>query len=130
MRQSLQCKERKSDSAFPVTGSYTRVNGTKTTLYKSLCKLCYNAKVSSDYQALMAKYVGTSCTNCGYDKCSAALELHHTDGEDKQYTVASRWSISEKRFVEEVSKCILLCANCHRELHAMQRSTAAASNLK
>jgi len=58
--------------------------------------------------------LGGKC-KCGVDN-PLILEFHH-DNEDKESTVSNlikyRWSIIEKEF----SKCILLCANCHMELH-------------
>lgn len=62
---------------------------------------------------------GNQCGICGYSRCTRALELHHLDPNEKDFTVSPsttlyRWS----RVVEEVRKCVLLCANCHREVHA------------
>jgi len=58
------------------------------------------------------------CAICGYDECDAALEFHHTVPEDKKFYLTAR-SIehSENLVAEEINKCILLCANCHREIH-------------
>lgn len=60
------------------------------------------------------------CVNCGYDKCISALHFHHTNGDNKDNTVAKlvQDCCSIKTIADEVSKCILLCANCHAEVHA------------
>jgi predicted HNH restriction endonuclease len=63
-------------------------------------------------------YLG-SCKNCGYSKNHAALEFHHVDLSTKSFQLDLR-SLSNRRWsviVEEAKKCILLCSNCHAELH-------------
>ncbi len=60
---------------------------------------------------------GNRCEKCGYDRCVAALEFHH-DGEAKDGDLAHMIKNgSKQKALKEIEKCILLCANCHRELH-------------
>lgn len=57
------------------------------------------------------------CAICGYNKCAYALDFHH-DGDkefDISIAVAGNRSINEVK--KEMEKCIVLCSNCHRELH-------------
>ena len=61
-------------------------------------------------------YLGGKCALCGYDKCPAALDFHHPDGREKDFSISSK--TSWKAIQTELSKCDLLCANCHREVHA------------
>lgn len=64
---------------------------------------------------LAVERFGGKCTNCGYDKCAAALEFHHLeDKENNPAYVIHRWSWDRAKI--ELDKCILLCANCHREV--------------
>lgn len=66
---------------------------------------------------------GGCCSICGYNKCLDALEFHHLNKYDKKESPAyiiMRWSF--ERAKEELDKCILLCSNCHREIHAEQFS--------
>ena len=61
---------------------------------------------------------GGKCQKCGYDKCQGALEFHHLDGETKKQKpgyIIARWTW--ERAKSELEKCVLLCANCHREAH-------------
>ena len=64
---------------------------------------------------IVLQSMGGACQACNYSKCKAALEIHHVDPTTKEY------SINEiKSWVKmciELPKCILLCANCHREVH-------------
>lgn len=56
------------------------------------------------------------CDRCGYKKCAAALEWHHPNN-DKDGDPSSLLRQSLDKYLEEASKCELLCANCHREEH-------------
>ena len=61
---------------------------------------------------------GGKCELCGYNKCINALEFHHLNKEEKQYDpsyIIMRWSW--KRAYSELKKCILVCSNCHKEIH-------------
>lgn len=67
---------------------------------------------------LCIEYKGGKCQQCGYDKCDAALEFHHMDPTQKDFGIASRGHTrSFERIKIELDKCIMLCANCHREEH-------------
>ena len=61
---------------------------------------------------------GGKCSACGYDKCLYALDFHHLDPDKKDNGVCHLLRTrSFKAAAEESKKCVLLCANCHRELH-------------
>ena len=63
-------------------------------------------------------YKGGQCQICGYSKCSEALEFHHLNSGGKDFGISDRgYTRSWKRITEEIDKCVLLCANCHREVH-------------
>jgi 5-methylcytosine-specific restriction endonuclease McrA len=64
-------------------------------------------------------YKGGHCQVCGYDRCVEALELHHLDPSKKDFGISSKgYTRSWEKVKEEADKCVLLCANCHREVHA------------
>lgn len=62
-------------------------------------------------------YKGGKCINCTYDKCVDALEFHHTNPTEKDFAFTKGYSTSWDKMKKELDKCILLCANCHREEH-------------
>jgi hypothetical protein len=59
----------------------------------------------------------TKCAKCGYNRCIEALEFHHKDSNDKVRSISRmmRNNWGRKRILTEIKKCIILCANCHRE---------------
>lgn len=63
------------------------------------------------------EYKGGCCQKCGYNKCNAALEFHHLDPNEKDFGIGSYTVLSWDKIKEELDKCILVCANCHREIH-------------
>lgn len=63
------------------------------------------------------KILGGKCKNCGYNKCFAALEFHHNKGNKEGNIQSYIHKESRQKLLKEVKKCILLCANCHRETH-------------
>lgn len=63
---------------------------------------------------------GGKCNICGYFKCLDALELHHLDPHTKDFPIGKVLANpnSWDKIVNELRKCVLLCSNCHREVHA------------
>lgn len=63
--------------------------------------------------------MGGACCICGYNKCTSALVLHHLDPAKKEFSLGAiranpkNWDL----IVKELKKCILLCHNCHSEIH-------------
>jgi len=53
---------------------------------------------------------------CGYDRCITAFDFHHVDAREKDFTISDRMT-SWKVIRSELDRCVLLCANCHREVH-------------
>lgn len=64
--------------------------------------------------------MGGKCQICGYSKCNDALEFHHVDRTLKEFSFnqASKNNFKISKVMGELKKCILLCATCHREVHA------------
>jgi len=63
-------------------------------------------------------YKGGSCEICGYNRCLEALEFHHRDPSKKDFSISEKgYTRSWKKVRDEIDKCLLVCANCHREIH-------------
>lgn len=69
---------------------------------------------------LMAReYKGGKCMICNYDRCLEALDFHHLDPSKKGFGLSEKGiTRSWEKIRVEIDKCILICANCHREIHA------------
>lgn len=65
------------------------------------------------------EYLGGKCEICGYCKCDSAFDFHHRDPSLKDKNIANIvHDNSWDKVTKELDKCMLLCANCHRELHS------------
>ena len=93
-------------------------------IYRRLkCRACFNnAKklLRGKYQKLLADYKEKhGCFKCG-TKDHRILEFHHT--ADKGFTIgyASHNHLGIEQVKNELKKCKVICANCHRILHYKQ----------
>jgi len=68
------------------------------------------------YKKKLIEIKGGKCQICGYSNCVAALEFHHID-EVKRAKISYIYNRGWDRILKEVEKTILVCANCHREIH-------------
>jgi hypothetical protein len=85
------------------------------------CKSCTNRQSIERQQALKkqaVEYKGRCCSSCGYDRYIGSLEFHHVDPEGKDFTLAHAKNTNFEKIKAELDKCVVLCANCHREEHA------------
>ena len=112
MKKCSNCKEEKELEEFHLKKSEKR--------FQSICKKCFSQyciKRWKERKKEAVSYKGGCCTRCGYNKSLAALEFHHLDPEEKEFTWNKMRLVSEDKLKKELDKCILLCANCHREEH-------------
>lgn len=66
------------------------------------------------------EYKGGSCVKCGYNKCNSALEFHHSEPNEKDFSIGKKgYCTSWEKVKKELDKCILVCSNCHREIHEL-----------
>lgn len=62
---------------------------------------------------------GGKCCRCGYNICYRSLDFHHIDPSTKEYNISDLVKCAKTLdlLVKEIQKCIILCRNCHGELH-------------
>lgn len=88
------------------------------------CQECVRERgkrVIREYLAWVGQIkVERGCINCGYDVHPAALSFHHLDPEQKKFTIGKGYH-PKKDVLTEIAKCIVLCENCHRVLHAEEK---------
>jgi len=63
------------------------------------------------------------CIDCGYRENSVALEFDHRDPSMKRKAISAMFSYSREHLLEELDKCDVRCANCHRiKTHRLKQS--------
>ena len=109
-----RCKTKKLKIEF-----YNRRNGKGNSVY---CKRCSNDQTVERQKDLKQKcidYKGGKCVCCGYNKCNNVLEFHHLDPVKKEFSIShAKLTSFDENIKKELHKCALVCANCHREIHA------------
>ena len=79
----------------------------------------YNKKknILQEYKA------SVGCKKCGENR-GYCLDFHHIDPSIKDDTIARMVSNKSKLedIIKETEKCIVLCANCHREFHYLEHN--------
>lgn len=74
---------------------------------------------------------GGKCGICGYSKCPDVFEFHHLDpaGKDFHWGQINGWIRGWSHIVLELKKCVMLCANCHREVHSKRSPTEIPNDI-
>lgn len=93
------------------------------------------SKATSDFRRRrkenLIQVCGGKCLLCGYNKSNSALEFHHIDKTQKLYSIAANGTCHDlEKDLSEIQKCILVCANCHREIHDGEYSIQELENKK
>ena len=83
-----------------------------------LCNSCYTKQRRERLKNKATEYLGGKCVICGYDKTKDCLAFHHLDSSKKEFTIARNFNRSWESLKKELDKCVLLCLNCHGEVHA------------
>ena len=95
-------------------------NKKENRLYR-YCKQCskqYDKNKIAKFKQLCLEYLGSKCNSCGYDKCQASLDFHHENPNIKKFNINQKKQMKLTDVIKkELDKCIILCSNCHRELH-------------
>lgn len=93
---------------------------------RSECKYCHSNYMKKQYQykknIFEQQKAQQTCVKCGESR-GYVLDFHHLDPSKKEETVARMTSnkYNVEDIQKEVDKCIVLCANCHREFHHFEK---------
>lgn len=133
MQEKIKCTKCLQEKDFSEFSSHRASGGIYKRRYT--CRECYNQYFKNylnndKHRALVSKKqnerrqeiaklkTSKGCCICGYSKCSEALEFHHLDRESKTDRI-SRLIVSKSSMLsDELEKCVILCANCHREVES------------
>ena len=96
------------------TFEYKRSKGHR----KNFCSTCEQAKRREKMKQACVDYKGGACKVCGYNRCISALSFHHLNPSEKDFNIsANNGCKSWDKMKKELDKCVLLCSNCHSEVH-------------
>ncbi len=131
MKICNKCKEIKDISCFNKNKS--RKDGLQThcsDCNKKILKTHYitnkdkylkkNSQARLDKKAYIDKLkLNLSCIKCG-EKETCCLDFHHLESNKKEFAISKApfANISIARILKEIKKCICVCSNCHRKIHA------------
>ena len=91
---------------------------------RTVCKECVKEKERNKYNKRMEElnnYKKTlKCKKCGNDKYYL-LDFHHIDPSKKDYAISDNSHAKIETILKEAAKCVLLCSNCHREFHFLNK---------
>lgn len=113
LRPCRICKEYKTLDNFGMANKLGNLN--------SYCRSCHakrNRKPKHRFKEECIAYKGGKCIKCGYSKSPAALEFHHRDPDQKDFSISQSTKVTLRDNIKlELDKCDLVCSNCHREIH-------------
>jgi len=107
-----RCNTEKVSSEF-----YRRRDGMDLSSYCIPCTNNQTTERQNKLKELAVDYKGGKCIECGYDKCIAALQFHHTNPLQKDFSISHAKSTTFNKIKNELDKCVLLCSRCHIEHH-------------
>lgn len=90
---------------------YSRTKSNSTIV----CPACTQNKRRKDIKEFAVNLKGGKCHFCSYSRCLSSLTFHHLDPSKKEFGISSI-TVSKERIEKELSKCILVCRNCHGEI--------------
>lgn len=116
LKKCTKCSEEKPSTEF-----YMRSDNGKKSI-GSYCKACASSKTVARYKLYKLEYLslkGGCCQACGFNRYEGALEFHHADPATKDDSIAKMMRHpSSPKVLAELEKCVLVCSNCHRMIHA------------
>lgn len=113
MQVCTDCKEEINES-----NGYKKA-GTKGR-FMSRCKKCFSSYSMNFWKQRkldMINLLGGKCADCKQSYHPSVYDFHHLDPTKKDMAWNKMRLANEKRMLEEISKCVLLCSNCHRLRH-------------
>ena len=90
--------------------------------YRPQCKSCWSNREMTRYHA-KRDFVDAQkikCVKCG-DTRKYLLDFHHKDPTEKEFTIGLFKRGKLSKIQSEIDKCVVLCSNCHREFHYLNK---------
>jgi hypothetical protein len=116
IHETKHCK--RCDTAKGSDEFYRRRGGTDLSPYCKKCSKDQSIERQRAFKKKCIEYKGGKCELCAYNRHDGALEFHHRDPTKKDFSISRvRLTNFNDKVTKELDKCIMLCANCHRETH-------------
>jgi len=99
------------------TNSYSK--GKKGGL-QSFCKSCFNKYTNQRRKKRKQELIeerGGICFDCKNSFHCSIFEFHHLEPNEKEFSWSKAKKLTEEKMRNEMNKCVMLCANCHRLRH-------------
>jgi hypothetical protein len=109
---SLKKVMKKTNRSFETVKKYVKTTEKQKTITSSESVILWRKRT----KIKLIEYKGGRCEICGYDKCMRALSFHHKNPNEKDFSISGK-SLSFEKLRGEVDKCMLVCSNCHSEIH-------------
>ena len=119
MKICTQCQTEKEDNNFYKQQQKGK-NGQTWYYLDSMCKPCRSSYTSTRRRTCkmqIIEYLGGECKGCKTVGHPSIYDCHHLDPSQKDFS-PSKQNRKFETIKDELDKCVLLCANCHRRVHA------------
>lgn len=111
-------KQRKSGRSYRCKGCQKKLSKSHYEKNKDSYRQSNNRRMQKLWDWLFSYKSTLKCERCGFSH-PVALDFHHRNGEEKTDTIAQLLADTKnkEKVLEEIAKCDVLCANCHRITH-------------
>lgn len=121
---SYNCSRRKKKVIYPSCKDCKRKQSRKAVKKYNINNrdrvLNYEQANREKKREIIHKQYRKKCVKCNEDRIYL-IDFHHIDPSTKLFNPLNNYQRSLKSIIEEIKKCVCLCANCHREFHHFQR---------
>jgi hypothetical protein len=117
MKHCSRCQENKKNEEFSKDAS----SPTGLTYYCRLCNKNSCAQHRREFKEKCIDYLGGICWSCSGEFPVSVFDFHHLDPAQKDVEVSKLTFRPWEVVMEELDKCALLCSNCHRQAHILER---------
>ena len=117
MKHCPRCQETKKNEEF-------NKNKACSDGLQSYCRLCSknkSAQIRREFKETCIDYLGGECWSCKGEFPVAVFDFHHLDPTQKDVEVSKLTFKPWEEVAVELDKCALLCSNCHRQAHIVER---------
>lgn len=117
----MECKYCKSEYSDKTRRSYCSSDCQKKAKKEYQKNRKYNYDQVKEWRLIIkqksVEYKGGCCQVCGYKKSLRALDFHHIDPKEKDFAISKFKNKKLESLKKELDKCVLVCKNCHCEIH-------------